>query len=198
MFDQINLLAKFTFTYFDGITLAIVLLFSIIGLLRGFVRRILTLIALVLGILIPMFFGGQLAKAMFKGDTSNSHILVTSIALGLTIFLILFFIFAIITKTLSKMAFNGVDRFFGFLLGFVKGTLIVLAILTICHFVLDRGIIKDSNLYKFLDANLRSTDKTSISQFLYEKNFFWGIVKFIKDKWPAINTDKVALYFSLV
>lgn len=186
-----------TFTIFDGILLAIVLLFAIVGAVRGFARRILLLISWALSIFIPIVFGDKLAEAIFKAKVTPTHKLWVGIALGVVVFLITYIIIGVLSRSFKNKALNPFDAIMGALLGAAKGMLFYFAILLMLKLLLEKNILPNGGFRNFLltqfPADKPSTafnGKFDLSWWLYQHNFLQWTYEGILKLWKS-NTSKV-------
>ncbi|MEO6079251.1 MAG: CvpA family protein [Steroidobacteraceae bacterium] len=110
----------------DYIILAIVLISAIAGLIQGFLREVCSLITWVLGVWIAWRFGPLLAPHLGGALSNAPYGMWAGRAI---VFIAVLVIGAILGATLNYFVrlsmFRGLDRFLGFLLGLVRGVVIV-------------------------------------------------------------------------
>ncbi|MFI2810458.1 MULTISPECIES: CvpA family protein [Microbulbifer] len=113
----------------DWTILAIVAISTLIGLSRGFVREILSLLTWVAAFVIAMMFRDELAPLLSMVDTPS----LRAIAAFAILFLFTLLAGAGLNMTLSAFVeatgLSGTDRTLGMVFGLLRGTIIVLALL---------------------------------------------------------------------
>lgn len=118
-------------TVIDYVILGIVLLSAIAGLMRGFLREICSLITWILAVWIAWHFGekvepylgGELGEPPFSTWAGRVIVFLIVLLIGTAIG-------ALIAHLVRLSIFSGLDRFLGFVLGAVRG-LIVLGLVVI-------------------------------------------------------------------
>jgi len=119
---------------FDFIILGIVLLSAIVGLVRGFLREICSLVTWVLAIwlawqlgpLLVPYLGGALSKEPYGLWAGRTIIFVLVLVVGAIVgYLVNHFV--------RLSLFSGLDRMLGFLLGVVRGVVIVALIIILAQ-----------------------------------------------------------------
>jgi membrane protein required for colicin V production len=110
----------------DYIILAIVLISAIAGLIQGFLREAISLVTWILGIWLAWKFGPMLAPHLGGALSKASYGLWAGRAI---VFIAVLVIGAIIGATINYFVrlsiFSGLDRLLGFVLGLVRGVVIV-------------------------------------------------------------------------
>ena len=123
-------------TLFDYIYLVLTILFIIQGTLKGFVLSILSTAKWILAYVVTIYIFPK-AKPYVDGIIDNEYVL--DIILGIGIFIIIIFLILLVNKALSKaVTYSGIgtiDKFFGFLFGFVKAYFVVVCLFTVIHIV---------------------------------------------------------------
>ena len=113
----------------DYIFILIVLLSSLFGAARGFIREIFTMANLMLALAFTYFFFPYSYDFFAKQFTNNTAIVA---AAGFGVFIVAWVIIAIINSyivdSLGKMKGSGFDRLLGLALGLLRGWLIVISI----------------------------------------------------------------------
>ncbi|WP_237059004.1 CvpA family protein [Microbulbifer sediminum] len=113
----------------DWTILAIVAISTLIGLSRGFVREILSLLTWVAAFVIAMMFRDELAPLLSMVDTPS----LRAIAAFAILFLFTLLAGAGLNMTLSAFVeatgLSGTDRTLGMVFGLLRGSIIVLALL---------------------------------------------------------------------
>jgi membrane protein required for colicin V production len=119
---------------FDFIILGIVLLSAIVGLVRGFLREICSLVTWVLAIwlawrlgpLLVPYLGGALSKEPYGLWAGRTIVFVLVLVAGAIVgFLVNHFV--------RLSLFSGLDRMLGFLLGVVRGVVIVAMVIILAQ-----------------------------------------------------------------
>ncbi len=111
---------------FDLIILAIVLLSAVVGLVQGFLKEITSLVTWVLAIWVAWEYAPQLAPHL--GGLLSEAPYGTWVARAI-LFIVVLVAGSIVGYLLDRFVrmslFSGLDRMLGFLLGFVRGVIIV-------------------------------------------------------------------------
>lgn len=122
-------------TVIDFIFIGLIALFIIRCYLKGFISEILSMAAIVLGLLASLYFyknGGEFLRVKFWPDLKT----IPEIAAFAALFIIVFFIIKLLEVMLkgiiSGVKLGGADRFLGILFGFAEG----LAVISLILFVL--------------------------------------------------------------
>ena len=123
---------------FDLLYLLINIYFLYKGIKKGFVLSLLSAAKWVLAYIITIYIFPK-TKPYFEGFIDSEY--VSDIVLGISLFIIIIFIIMLITKGISKaVTFSGLgklDKFFGFLLGFVKAYIIAVCLFTAADLIYD-------------------------------------------------------------
>ena len=112
-------------TIFDFIFLSLTIFSSFLGLSRGFIKEFLSLIKWLLSLYIA-FISFEKTKIILSNFLKDSEILdlIAATSTFLITFLILTFIFNFLSKFLSLKGIGFIDKFLGFLFGFLRMILI--------------------------------------------------------------------------
>ena len=110
---------------FDFIFLTLTIFSSFLGLSRGFIKEFLSLIKWLLSLYIA-FISFEKTKIILSNFLKDSEILdlIAATSTFLITFLILTFIFNFLSKFLSLKGIGFIDKFLGFLFGFLRMILI--------------------------------------------------------------------------
>ena len=123
-------------TLFDYIYVVLTILLIIQGALKGFVLSILSSAKWILAYVVTIYIFPK-AKPYVDGIIDNEYVL--DIILGVGIFILIIFLILLVIKALSKaVTYSGIgtiDKFFGFLFGFVKAYIVVVCLYTVAHVV---------------------------------------------------------------
>ena len=112
----------------DLIFIGVVVLLTIRGSLRGFISELLSMAALVIGLLIAIFFFRRAAPVVSDRFELNKEMLPEIISftiLFIIAFLIIKLLETMLKGILGKLKLSGVDRVLGFFFGFAEGIVIV-------------------------------------------------------------------------
>lgn len=119
-----------SFTAFDGIVLAIVVISALLAMIRGFVREILSIAAWVVAAVVAYMFHADLVPTVEKYISQPTIALAVSAAV---IFFITLIVVSFITMKISDFVVDSkagfVDRFLGFLFGAARGVLLIVVAL---------------------------------------------------------------------
>ena len=111
---------------FDIVIIAVILLSAVIGLFRGLVREILSLLGWIVAIWVAWVFAPQLS-GLFTGLISSPEVQLA--AAFILLFLVILVLIAIlahyICKIISASALKTTDRSLGMLFGALRGVLLV-------------------------------------------------------------------------
>ncbi len=110
----------------DLVLVAVLLLSALIGLLRGFVSELLSLVVWVTAILGAYWFGSQVGEWLDIGD-GIFRPLVGGAAVVLAVFVAGALLRGLLARTVSAAGLGGLDRTLGLAFGGVRGLLVCLA-----------------------------------------------------------------------
>lgn len=118
-------------SYIDVAIIAIVLLSSIIGIVRGFVREVLSLVSWVAA----FYIAGYFHKDLLPHLSFISPEVFRVIAAFLLVFLIVIICFSLfnflIARFIDKTGITGTDRTLGFVFGAARGSAIIMVLVSI-------------------------------------------------------------------
>ncbi|MDP8217373.1 MAG: CvpA family protein [Candidatus Theseobacter exili] len=112
----------------DWIFIAVLVIFALVGIIKGAILQLFNLVGLILAILVPVYFCDDVTALFSSG--SNTANTIVSIITWLVMFGIILILFHYLGKTLRK-AIHGktgrrwLDRIFGALFASIKGFLII-------------------------------------------------------------------------
>jgi membrane protein required for colicin V production len=119
---------------FDFIILAIVLLSAIVGLVRGFLREICSLVTWVLAIWLAWQFGPLLVPHLGGVLSQEPYGLWAGRAIVFVAVLVIGAIIGFLVNHFVRLSlFSGLDRMLGFLLGLVRGVVIVALVIILAQ-----------------------------------------------------------------
>ena len=140
----------------DVIIIIFVLIFCVKGYIKGFINEIFTLIILVLGLTGSFLFYKPLSTSVFTFIENRSlSFIVSFISIFVVITVVLIIIRNAITKMVDSFQLTNFDYLLGLLVGLVKGTVLIGAILIFLenHPVMNLDItINRSFIFPFLES----------------------------------------------
>jgi membrane protein required for colicin V production len=121
---------------FDYIILAIILLSAIVGLVQGFLKEICSLVTWVLAIWLAWHYGPALVPYLGGVLETEPYGLWAGRAIILIVVLIAGAIIGFAVNHFARMSlFSGLDRLLGFLLGLIRGVVIVAFVIILAQSV---------------------------------------------------------------
>ena len=123
----------FAFTTFDFVILGIVGFSGVLGLMRGFIKELISLVGFVASIWIGYNFSKQISEkwlTAFPGGETG-QLIIAFILLFISSLIIAKLIANSLVKVLSSAGLSFIDRFLGTLFGLFRGALIVVAMSTL-------------------------------------------------------------------
>ena len=139
----------------DIIIIIVVLIFCIKGYIKGFVNEIFNLIIIILGLTGSFFFYKTLSSTVFTFiENSALASIISFISIFILITVILIIIRNAVTKVVDSFNLTNADYLLGLLIGFIKGALLIGAILIFLknHPVMKLDLAIDNSLiYPFLE-----------------------------------------------
>lgn len=120
--------------WFDLAIIAIVVLFSLIGIIRGFIREVLSLLSWILAFWMAFTFADSTSYLLEPYiDAPVLRLIASFTALFISALLLLTVASFLIHKVLSVSGIRGTDRALGGLFGAVKGLVIIAALMLFAH-----------------------------------------------------------------
>jgi len=119
----------------DVIFILLILLFVIRCYLKGFVSELLSMAAVILGILASLFFyknGGEFLRTQFWPNMKIIPEVVAFIALFIIVFIVVKLLEVMLKGIINGVKLTGVDRFLGIIFGLAEG----IAVISLVIFVL--------------------------------------------------------------
>jgi len=116
----------------DIVFLIIIAIFALRCGLRGIVGELMSMAALVLGLLAAIFFfrkTAELIRGRFVPDIKALPEIISFIAVFIGVFAVIKILETILKDIIERIQLGGADRFLGFLLGIAEGTVIVCLLL---------------------------------------------------------------------
>ncbi|WP_025209469.1 CvpA family protein [Hippea sp. KM1] len=152
------------------------LVLAIRGLIRGLIREVFGLAALVGGVLAAHMFGRGVGSYI-----EHTFPVAPVVAYGfaffsifLIVYLVLIFVGFILSSMAKKIELGGLDMFFGFIFGAFKGLLMIAVVAFVLNafpsfYGLSMNLKKESYIYGFVDRNLNKMDITQLINRLKQK-----------------------------
>lgn len=120
--------------WFDLAIVAIVVLFSIIGIIRGFIREVLSLLSWILAFWLAFTFADSTSYLLEPYiNAPVLRVIASFAALFISALLLLTVMSFLIHKLFSVSGIKGTDRALGGLFGAVKGLVIIAALMLFAH-----------------------------------------------------------------
>ncbi len=143
----------------DLIVLIVLSFFSISGLVRGFVWEVTKILSMGSSLTLSMLTAFKFGKLGHKLD--RWLYLLTTIGFPIVVFFIVGYFLLNISSKLSsivkKSHFKSLDRFVGFIFGFIKACIIIVAVIIIVSNVYPDFIVftKDSKVYNLINSDYK-------------------------------------------
>ncbi len=142
-----------------------ILIMAIKGLIKGFVRELFGLVALLSGVFLAHTFHAQFGQTFVKFLHINQTTANVSafFIIFFVSYLVIFFIGVVIASMIKKVDLGFIDRVFGFTFGIAKATIvIVVAVLMMDSFSFlqsaSKSLKKDSRIYALTERFITSTN----------------------------------------
>lgn len=156
------------FGVIDIIFSLIILVCAIGAAFKGFIRAVLSKLAIILGVFFAITFNNKLSPVF---ETRISSEIICKILSGLIIFIVVFIVVMIIQKILQRL-FSGeilksLDSTLGFFFGLLGGLIIVIVILKLLYmqsFFDANAFLNDSFFNNFLKSFIGNVDLSSIEK----------------------------------
>lgn len=120
------------FAAIDYIFFGLIALFVIRCYLKGFISELLSMAAVVLGILASLFFyknGGEYLRIRFFPTVKIIPEILAFIALFVVVFLIVKIVEGLLKNVILGIKLGGVDKFLGLIFGFLEGLIVISLVL---------------------------------------------------------------------
>ena len=120
--------------WFDLAIIAIVLLFAVIGVIRGFIREVLSLLSWILAFWLAFTFADATSYLLEPYiEAPVLRVIAAFAALFISALLLFTVISFLVHKLLAVSGIKGTDRALGGLFGAVKGLVIIAALMLFAH-----------------------------------------------------------------
>jgi len=116
----------------DIVFIILIALFVIRCYLKGFISELLSMAAVVLGLLASLFFyknGAEFVRARFMPDTKIVPEIIAFVLIFLIVLVIIKFLEAIFKNIIYKIQLGNADRFLGVLFGLAEGIAVISLVL---------------------------------------------------------------------
>lgn len=116
----------------DIIFIILIALFMIRCFLRGFITEVLSMAAVVLGLITALYFyknGGEFIRESFMPEHKAFSQVVSFILLFLIIFILVKLLESLLVNIIEGIQLGGADRVLGFVFGFAEGIVVVSLVL---------------------------------------------------------------------
>ena len=118
----------------DYIFIALIILFIIRCYLKGFISELLSMAAIVLGLLAALYFyknGGEYLRGKFWPELKTIPEILAFVALFAIVFIVIKFLETMLKGIINEIRLGGADRFLGIIFGLAEGLAVVSLILFI-------------------------------------------------------------------
>lgn len=154
------------------IVIVILAAFSLGGMMTGFVKTVFRLAITILAWIIGIMITPHISSFLFKDILSGNGQLVNHITIFIVIFVLLNIAFLIISKSLDIITklpiLKTMNRFLGFLTGFIEGILVIWIMIAIF------SVIKETS---FGESMLLMINQNPFLSFLYKNNLVLHIIE---------------------
>ena len=121
-----------SFSVIDFVFLGLIGLFIIRCFLKGFVSELLSMAAVVFGMIAALFFyknGGEFLREKFWPDLNAIPEIAAFIALFIIVFIAVKLFEIMLKGIINRISLSGADKFFGIIFGLAEGLVVVSLIL---------------------------------------------------------------------
>ncbi len=151
------------FMVIDWIFSGIILIFAVVGVIKGFIDNIFGKIAFIAGIILGYFFYKDVAEGLLKDiKVPYAANIIAFLLIFVVTFLIIKLVQMIIAKVFEWSILKSLDRTLGFIFGLVEGAAVVCLIiflLTAQPFFSVQNIFDGSFYYNLVTALFNSSRK---------------------------------------
>jgi len=116
----------------DAIFILLIVLFALRCYLKGFISELLSMAAIVLGLLASLFFyknGAEYLRVKFWPDLKTIPEIIAFVALFLIVFIIIKFLEIMLKNIIQGIRLGGADRFLGVVFGLAEGIAVISLVL---------------------------------------------------------------------
>jgi membrane protein required for colicin V production len=121
-----------SFAVIDIVFIALIALFTVRCALKGFISELMSMAAVVLGLLSALYFfeeGGEFIRLKFMPDLEIISKIIAFIALFLIVFIVIKILESMLKEIIEGVRLGSADRFLGILFGLVEGFIVVSLVL---------------------------------------------------------------------
>ena len=159
-----------SFAVIDYIFCLVILVFAIIGVVKGFIDNIFGKLSWILGILGAFFFYDRVSRELLTGIR---NVVLSNVVAFIILFVVIFLVIKIIQVILSKVfagkILGSLDKALGFFFGIVEGLAIVaLIIFILCNqtlFPVD-GIFNESFFLDIFNQFITGVDFNEVKNYV--------------------------------
>ena len=155
--------SAFSFAIIDWIFAGIVLIFAVIGVIKGFIDNIFGKLAVILGMLLAYIFYKKTGEVVLKSMNAGAlRDLLSFLLIFIVVFLTIKIIQMIVSKIFEFSILKSLDRTLGFFFGALEGLCIVgfmIFILQIQPFIPIQGLFNDSFFYEHMMPVITKTEE---------------------------------------
>ena len=130
-------------TSFDYFIITVLVISSVYGIIRGFIKESLSLIGLLLSFYLASTFDDSIASLIPVQDKSEIIIVIAFIIIFVGTLLLTSFLIKLMNKVLKFAGLSLMNRFFGFIFGLARGLIIILILVYLSRSILFSPIISD-------------------------------------------------------
>lgn len=156
-----------TFTAADWVIVAIIALSSLLSVLRGFIKEAISLIAWVAAFAITGNFYRDLAARFTFFDDEITRVVLSILALFVGTLIVIGTIGNLLRMLISKAGLSGTDRLLGIGFGFIRGVLVVSALLALLK------ILFKIHILSFLEDEVFWQNSVLIPELMRIVNWFF-------------------------
>ena len=120
------------FSVLDTIFIILIAVFALRCYVKGFISEILSMAAIVLGLLASLFFyknGAEFLRAKFWPDLKTIPEIIAFVALFVIVFFIIKFLEIMLKEIIRGIKLGGADRFLGVIFGLAEGIVVISLVL---------------------------------------------------------------------
>jgi membrane protein required for colicin V production len=116
----------------DAIFILLIVVFALRCYVKGFISELLSMAAIVLGLLASLFFyknGAEFLRAKFWPDLKTIPEIFAFVALFLIVFIVIKFLEITLKGIIQGIRLGGADRFLGVIFGLAEGVVVISLVL---------------------------------------------------------------------
>jgi membrane protein required for colicin V production len=140
----------------DIVFLGLIALFSLRCAIKGFISEVLSMAALVFGLLTAIFFfraGAVIVREHFLPDVKILPEIISFVSLFIIVFIVAKILELVLKSVIEGIRLGEVDRFLGFLFGIAEGIIVVclvLFVISVIPFINSESILGESFFARIL------------------------------------------------